>query len=464
MATKIGTPGPDTLRGTSGGDLLAGMAGDDRLLGRGGDDLLSAGPGSNLLDGGPGRDAAGFHLVGGDGSRDDWVSRPVRVDLAAGSYEVGGEVSRVVHVEDAYGGPGNDRLAGDDGPNRLFGGRLGHGNDVLLGRGGDDLLVGGDVLYGGGNNILRGGAGDDILQGGGQLFGGGGEDLLRLDLIGVEAWGGAGADQFDVFTRQGAIRDFEPGKDVISLPFFHHPMSPDLGGTPADAYVFVGRAPLTGEWQGDHTPEVRFEHRDGDTYVQFEHVRDSGWNVGELRLSGELELTADDFLPGFDATSQDDVVTGTRFADQVRVAGGDDVIDGRGGADRLDGGWGDDRVGGGAGDDVLWGGDGADIYEGGPGDDLLEDTAYFEYEQPSGDTYLFAGRFGHDVIGDPGGKDKVVFRGIAEDEVVLSDSWGDLMVTVEETGDSVLIRNYYLDPRFELVFDDGAGAAADFFA
>jgi hypothetical protein len=39
------------------------------------------------------------------------------------------------------------------------------------------------------------------------------------------------------------------------------------------------------------------------------------------------------------------------------------------------------------------------------------------------------------------------------------------MVTVEETGDSVLIRDYYPYPgRFELVFDQGADAAADLFA
>jgi Ca2+-binding RTX toxin-like protein len=366
-------------------------------------------------------------------------------------------------VEDDNGGSVADSLAGDGGDNRLFGS---HGNDVLLGRGGDDLLDGGYVLVSEngeptddkGDDILRGGGGDDILQGTGLLDGGGCKDLLQL--IGdAETWGGGGADQFDFPERGGGdntIRDFEQGKDVISLPPSADLTRSGFPFLPTKAYVFVGREPLTREWVGgDLTPEVRFEHRGGDTYVQYE----VGYVTRELRLSGELELTADDFLLGFSTTGGNDAVTGTRFADQVRAGEGDDVIAGLGGADRLDGSLGDDRLGGGAGDDVLLGEDGADTYEGGPGDDLLEDrpeTYFGEASKPEGaDTYLFAGRFGHDVIDDdwPSG-DRIVFRGIAEDEVVLSYRRDDLTVTVEETGDSVLIRNYYIDPgRFELVSD-----------
>lgn len=65
------------------------------------------------------------------------------------------------------GGPGNDRLIGGAGADKLLGGP---GNDVLIGRAGADWLYGGpgdDRLLGGsGNDQLRGGAGLDTLLGG----------------------------------------------------------------------------------------------------------------------------------------------------------------------------------------------------------------------------------------------------------------------------------------------------------
>lgn len=450
MATMIGSSGPEAFAGTDGGDLLIGLAGDDRLLGRGGDDILSGGVGVNHLDGGPGRDQVAFLLTETDYYGDLLrLGMAVEVDLAAGTYAVGGQVSRLVDVEDAEGGWGDDIIAGDKGANRLFGsGRF----DVLFGRG-DDLIDGwGDIMWGGN--------GDDILQGGALMHGGRGDDLLRLTGSDIYAAGGSGADQFDLdFQMFGAdIVDFEQGSDVLALP----PTGPNgsvASEDPATAYVFIGRRPLTGWMEEDvFTPEVRFEHRDGSTYVQYE--QDPWGGVEEVRLSGELELTADDFLLGFDTTREDDAVVGTRFADRIQTSDGNDAIDGLGGADRLDGGRGDDRISGGAGDDLLSGWDGSQTYEGGPGDDFMKDLAYPTLEE--NDTYVFAGRFGHDVIDDgSAGKDKLLFRGMAASDVVLSRSRDDLTITVKETGDAVLVRGYYRDPHFELVFDQGAGTAAD---
>ena len=60
-------------------------------------------------------------------------------------------------VEDVWGGPGDDHLVGNDGPNKLFGDA---GNDHLDGLGGDDELLGGD-----GSDFLDGGEDADLLQG-----------------------------------------------------------------------------------------------------------------------------------------------------------------------------------------------------------------------------------------------------------------------------------------------------------
>lgn len=65
------------------------------------------------------------------------------------------------------GGPGDDRLFGGAGADKLIGGV---GDDVLSGRSGNDSLFGGpgdDRLLGGaGNDLLHGDSGEDVLLGG----------------------------------------------------------------------------------------------------------------------------------------------------------------------------------------------------------------------------------------------------------------------------------------------------------
>ena len=101
---------------------------------------------------------------------------------------------------------GDDEIDGDDGSDRLFGGK---GDDDIDGDDGDDRLFGGagnDDLDGDdGQDRLAGGRGDDTLDGGA------GNDILR---------GGAGADTFVVDDDEGGrdrIADFAHGVDVIDL-------------------------------------------------------------------------------------------------------------------------------------------------------------------------------------------------------------------------------------------------------
>jgi serralysin len=108
-------------------------------------------------------------------------------------------------IEDALGGAGKDRIAGNQADNGLSGNG---GNDTLLGFDGEDTLLGGV-----GRDLLEGGAGSDLLQGGGgsdTLDGGAGADTLE---------GGRGRDLFVLRAGEGidTLPDFEPGVDRIGL-------------------------------------------------------------------------------------------------------------------------------------------------------------------------------------------------------------------------------------------------------
>lgn len=174
--------------GANGGD------GNDRLedltdfgmslSGGPGDDLLLGGPSYNSLMGGGGRDrmhSGGGHdtfvdqdvadylktdrpdsdLMEGTAAGSDTVSyqdrtRGVVVDLLNPEHAgEPGEDDRLVSVEHVSGGGGDDRIAGDEGPNVIFNGG---GSDRVRGRGGNDRI---DV-YGGADRV-DGGPGDDTI-------------------------------------------------------------------------------------------------------------------------------------------------------------------------------------------------------------------------------------------------------------------------------------------------------------
>jgi Ca2+-binding RTX toxin-like protein len=99
--TKIGGPGPDTLRGTNGADNLLGKGGNDVLYALGGRDTLLGGEGKDWLMGGSERHLQGGEktLVGGPGN--DGVAIGRGSSNAVGGAAVGGA---------AVGGAGNDML------------------------------------------------------------------------------------------------------------------------------------------------------------------------------------------------------------------------------------------------------------------------------------------------------------------------------------------------------------------
>lgn len=148
------------VRGGRGADVLEGGEGADGLTGGPGTDRLSGGPANDWLIDRDGEEPEADVYDGGDGpDRVVYTRRPdgVRVDLAdPGTDGAVGEGDRLLSIEGATGGLGEDILAGDDGPNALGGSG---GNDTILGRGGDDRLEGGA-----GDDGIDGGSGDDLLE------------------------------------------------------------------------------------------------------------------------------------------------------------------------------------------------------------------------------------------------------------------------------------------------------------
>ncbi|MFC8537448.1 calcium-binding protein [Streptomyces sp. NPDC057249] len=134
----------------------------DVFLGDGDDTIAAFTPGMNTVSGGAGDDELHAHtartVLGGAG--DDMVMGPGTL----------------------YGGNGMDHLMGDNGNQRMWGGR---GDDMIEGYGGDDTVYAGPgddhVMGGDGRDILFGGSGDDLVHGeGGDDFvcGGTGKDAL----------------------------------------------------------------------------------------------------------------------------------------------------------------------------------------------------------------------------------------------------------------------------------------------
>jgi Ca2+-binding RTX toxin-like protein len=111
--TKIGGPGPDTLRGTNGADNLLGNGGNDVLYALGGRDTLLGGEGKDWVMGGNQR------------------------------HPQGGEKTLV-------GGPGNDGVA------------MGRGSSNGVGGAGNDLLVE-EVTPGFSTNTYSGDPGNDVF-------------------------------------------------------------------------------------------------------------------------------------------------------------------------------------------------------------------------------------------------------------------------------------------------------------
>jgi Ca2+-binding RTX toxin-like protein len=361
--------GDDVLLGNAGANVLRGLGGDDAFYGRGGDDSFDGGSGDDYFHGGAGSDTVIYA-----GNR-----RPVAVDLADQVVRFPEQRSpseRMVSIENAVTGSGDDILVGNRGDNRFTAGdgadRLsgGRGHDALFGEAGDDRLDGGR-----GDDRIEGGAGGD------RLAGGPGND--RLD-------GGSGIDRFDGGS----------GNDTLVYDFGN---MPELGSDTLAVDLRTGTAVLRNQADEVTWSETlrNVENLSFAGGMATEVFGDAGANV--IRTAGGTNRV--------DAGAGDDVIHANGNVETLIGGAGDDVIFNKGNTGDYDYNlpFGEDRLFGGAGDDVLHAGWGEIEMAGGAGADEFVFTTHVVEEWGSGPGYDYAERASIEDF-DRGEGDKLVLK------------------------------------------------------
>ncbi len=370
------------LQSTDGKDTLTGYATDDHIMGGLGDDTLYGEGGADVLEGGNGDDRL-------------------------------------------YGGDGDDRLLGGDGADYLSGDA---GNDLLLGGEGNDSLSGGA-----GNDILDGGAGNDALNGGT------GSDIYRFS----RGWG------------QDTINNYDTGTNKVDAIVFADDIS-------ADDIVVTrsgGNLVLTLKDSTDKITVSSYFSNDGASGYKLEEIRFANgttWTVDQVKVMALQSTDGKDTLTGY---ATDDHIMGGLGDDTLYGEGGADVLEGGNGDDRLYGGDGDDRLlgcdgadylSGDAGNDLLLGGEGNDSLSGGAGDDILDGGAGNDALNggTGSDIYRFSRGWGQDTINnyDTGTNkvDAIVFADdISADDIVVTRSGGNLVLTLKDSTDKITVSSYF---------------------
>ncbi|MGE0748254.1 MAG: M10 family metallopeptidase [Rhodospirillales bacterium] len=271
-------------------------------------------------------------------------------------------IAENVTIENAFGGGGDDVIAGNGAANFLAGNA---GNDRLSGGDGNDTLAGGS-----GSDTLTGGDGDDtyVVTTGVAVIvetAGGGHDRI------VSAYGGALPDNVEdmevasggaVYVTGNALDNRIAGgggSDVLSGGAGNDTL---IGGAGNDT---LDGGEGTDRLEGGNGDDVYVLGLGGDGIVE---LADQGTDT--VRTDGSFTLP-DHVENLIIAGTSGAAGTGNALANLIVAGIGDDVLSGGGGDDTILGGDGDDAIAGGDGADLLDGGTGADLLDGGAGDDTL---------------------------------------------------------------------------------------------
>ncbi len=107
--------------------------------------------------------------------------------------------------------------------------------------------------------------------------------------------------------------------------------------------------------------------------------------------------------------------------------------------------------------DYLMGTDGSDTIDGGEGNDNLCGSN-------GEDTYIFAKSYGNDTVNEWGSDHSFVeLKGIASDEITVSNQWGsNLVISLNDTEDTLVISNFkWGQATYTFKFADGAEGYVD---
>ena len=466
----LGGTGADEMHGEDGDDVLAGNDGDDTLYGEAGADTLYADAGNDTLYGGDDDDA----LFGGDG--DDTLHGEAGNDyLESGNgnntmYGGDGDDTFVTgeDTDYVYGGTGNDYVIGSNGDNYMYGedgdDRLqgGEGYDYMEGGLGNDNLSGGngfnemygqegdDYIYGGDHaDYIDGGTGDDHLYGanatdgqneiygregndtiydgdhGSYLNGGNGDDML---------YGGGGADVLD----GGAGNDYLQADHGNDTYIFGKGYDTDTIHASSDVNTIVIKgydaSSMINTRNAHNDLIIHFGSEDSTDCLIIDHFFDYNSNR-DIRF----EYDNGTVLGQYDIKAKYAPIEGTENSDWLGIQTSEDII--------YRGYDGHDGIGAGNGNDILDGGTGNDVLNGGNGTD----------------TYIFAKGYGNDSINEWGTDKSIIkFTDINSDEVTIVDQWGNLLVTVNDTEDTLTINSFkWGQSTYSFEFADGAIASVN---
>ena len=270
-----GTGQADLIQGNDQANVLNGMGGDDTLEGGAGLDTVNGGDGDDIIlssgdrvadvaNGGVGTDTISFALA----------QTAVRVTLADGVAEGSATMvysapgpngspnltsvleERLISIENVIGTDLADTITGNGTGNELIGE---FGRDTLSGAGGDD--------------ILDGGAGRDTLTGGAD------RDTFRVSHIGI----GSDADR---------ITDFASGQDKIDFsPFFSRASEFPHGAEDLPPPDVIGSQAFSGAGN-----ELRlFTNSTGQSVVQVD-LDGGGLGVNDIEIIVTGAVSVNDFL------------------------------------------------------------------------------------------------------------------------------------------------------------------------
>jgi serralysin len=321
--TVFGGNGNDTISALGGNDTLNGNAGNDVLNGDDGNDILTGGAGTDTYNGGNGNDT---FAVSGTNDQADIFNGGAGTDtiLVTGSsaLTLNGFNATTASVE-IWQGNGLGVIGTTSNNTFNFSGLVGvTGLSYVDGGSGNDTIVGSnfaDDLRGGtGNDTLTGGEGNDVLTGGA------GTDIINA---------GGGDDRIIMAGTDGQ-------SDTIA------------GGTGTDTVAVTGTSALT--LSGFNAAASSIEVWQGNSQAVMGTT-----GINTFDFSGLQSVSG---LRYVDASSGNDTVIGSAFADDLRGGAGNDLLNGGAGNDTLSGGNDADVLIGGLGKDTLSGGSGADTF------------------------------------------------------------------------------------------------------
>ena len=347
-----------------------------------------------------------FNFEGGSNTEESITNREVFEGTAAGDYIETGDGFNI-----SYGGDGDDTLAGGKDIDFMYGG---NGDDLLLGRNGVNVLFGeegNDTIYDGDHgSYLNGGNGDDMLYGGGGadvLDGGAGNDYLQGD---------HGNDTY-IFGKGYDTDTINASSDVNTII---------IKGYSASSMINTRNA--------HNDLIIHFDSEDSTDCLIIDHFFDYNSN-----RDINFEFDNGTVLGQYDIKAKYAPIEGTENSDWLGIQTNEDII--------YRGYDGHDGIGAGNGNDTLDGGTGNDVLNGGNGTD----------------TYIFAKGYGNDSINEWGTDKSIVkFTDINSDEVTIVDQWGNLLVTVNDTEDTLTINSFkWGQSTYSFEFADGAIASVN---